>query len=81
MLPGRTPFGGHVLSHDFVEAALIRRGGWAVRMAPDLAGSFEEGPPSLTDVAVRDRRWCQGNCSTPRSCRRRGCTGSAGSIS
>lgn len=61
VLPGRTPFGGHVLSHDFVEAALIRRGGWAVRMVPDLPGSFEEGPPSLTDVAVRDRRWCQGN--------------------
>ena len=61
VLPGRTPFGGHILSHDFVEAALIRRGGWAVRMAPDLGGSFEEGPPSLTDVAVRDRRWCQGN--------------------
>ncbi|MCJ2015189.1 glucans biosynthesis glucosyltransferase MdoH [Methylobacterium sp. J-076] len=61
VLPGRTPFGGHILSHDFVEAALIRRGGWAVRMAPDLAGSYEEGPPSLTDVAVRDRRWCQGN--------------------
>lgn len=60
-LPGRTPFGGHILSHDFVEAALIRRGGWAVRMVPELAGSFEEGPPSLTDVAVRDRRWCQGN--------------------
>ncbi|MCJ2027168.1 glucans biosynthesis glucosyltransferase MdoH [Methylobacterium sp. J-067] len=61
VLRGRTPFGGHVLSHDFVEAALIRRGGWAVRMVPDLPGSFEESPPSLTDVAVRDRRWCQGN--------------------
>jgi membrane glycosyltransferase len=61
VLRGRTPFGGHILSHDFVEAALIRRGGWAVRMVPDLPGSFEEGPPSLTDVAVRDRRWCQGN--------------------
>ncbi|MFC6790114.1 glucans biosynthesis glucosyltransferase MdoH [Methylobacterium komagatae] len=61
ILPGRAPFGGHVLSHDFVEAALIRRGGWAVHMVADLPGSFEEGPPSLTDVAVRDRRWCQGN--------------------
>lgn len=61
LLPGPTPFGGHILSHDFVEAALIRRGGWAVRMVPELPGSFEEGPPSLTDVAVRDRRWCQGN--------------------
>ncbi len=60
-LRGRTPFGGHILSHDFVEAALIRRAGWAVHMAPGLGGSFEEGPPSLTDVAVRDRRWCQGN--------------------
>ena len=60
-LAGRKPFGGHILSHDFVEAALIRRGGWAVHMVPQLAGSYEEGPPSLTDLAVRDRRWCQGN--------------------
>jgi membrane glycosyltransferase len=60
-LPGRKPFGGHVLSHDFVEAALIRRAGWKVRMAPELDGSWEESPPSLVDVAVRDRRWAQGN--------------------
>lgn len=60
-LSGRKPFGGHILSHDFVEAALIRRGGWAVHMVPWLEGSYEEGPPSLTDLAVRDRRWCQGN--------------------
>lgn len=60
-LPGRRPFGGHILSHDFVEAALIRRAGWKVCMAPDLGGSWEEGPPSLVDVAVRDRRWAQGN--------------------
>ena len=46
-LPGRKPFGGHVLSHDFVEAALMRRAGWKVRMAPDLDGSWEESPPSL----------------------------------
>jgi membrane glycosyltransferase len=55
------PFGGTILSHDFVEAALIRRAGWAVHMAPRLGGSFEEAPPSLTDHAIRDRRWCQGN--------------------
>ncbi len=61
MLKGRKPFGGHVLSHDFVEAALIRRGGWKVRMATDCGGSWEESPPSLIDVAVRDRRWAQGN--------------------
>lgn len=60
-LRGRPPFGGHILSHDFVEAALMRRGGWAIHMVPALIGSFEESPPSLTDVAIRDRRWCQGN--------------------
>ncbi len=60
-LRGRKPFGGHIMSHDFVEAALLRRGGWAVHMEPALPGSYEESPPSLADVAVRDRRWCQGN--------------------
>ena len=58
---GVNPFRGHIMSHDFVEAALLRRGGWAVRMAPALSGSFEETPPSLIDMALRDRRWCQGN--------------------
>src|SRR5450631_2337456 len=60
-LKGRKPFGGHVLSHDFIEAALIRRGGWKVQMACDCGGSWEESPPSLIDVAIRDRRWAQGN--------------------
>ncbi len=60
-LRGRKPFGGHILSHDFVEAALMRRAGWALYMAPALGGSFEECPPSLLDFAARDRRWCQGN--------------------
>ena len=60
-LPGRAPFGGHILSHDFVEAALVRRAGYAVYMLPTLGGSFEESPPSLIDLAARDRRWCQGN--------------------
>jgi len=60
-LPGRKPFGGAILSHDFVEAALLRRAGWAVRMLPLLPGSHEAGPPTLPDMAVRDRRWCQGN--------------------
>jgi membrane glycosyltransferase len=60
-LSGRKPFGGHILSHDFVEAALMRRGGWAIRMVSTLGGSFEECPPSLLDFAARDRRWCQGN--------------------
>ncbi len=60
-LRGKPPFGGHVLSHDFVEAALIRRAGYAVYMLPTLGGSYEESPPSLIDVSIRDRRWCQGN--------------------
>lgn len=60
-LKGKPPFGGHILSHDFIEAALMRRGGWAIHMVPGLFGSYEESPPSLTDIAVRDRRWCQGN--------------------
>ena len=60
-LRGRKPFGGHIMSHDFIEAALMRRGGWAIHMAPTLQGSYEESPPTLSDFAARDRRWCQGN--------------------
>lgn len=61
VLPGAPPFGGHILSHDFIEAALMRRAGWRVWLLPELAGSYEESPPSLLDHAQRDRRWCQGN--------------------
>ena len=61
VLPGKKPFGGAILSHDFVEAALLRRAGWSVRMLPTLGGSWEDSPPSLLDVAARDRRWAQGN--------------------
>jgi membrane glycosyltransferase len=60
-LPGPRPWGGHIMSHDFVEAALLRRRGWAVRTRADLSGSYEEAPPTLLDTAARDRRWCQGN--------------------
>lgn len=60
-LSGSPPWGGHILSHDFVEAALLRRGGWAVVIDPTLAGTWEQSPPSLVDFAIRDRRWCQGN--------------------
>ncbi|MDM7255599.1 MAG: glucans biosynthesis glucosyltransferase MdoH, partial [Paracoccus sp. (in: a-proteobacteria)] len=60
-LPGRPPFGGAILSHDFVEAALMRRAGWKVRLDHDLRISFEGSPPTLLDMAVRERRWAQGN--------------------
>jgi membrane glycosyltransferase len=60
-LPGREPFGGEIMSHDFVEAALLRRAGWRVWLAYELKGSYEELPPTLIDYAKRDRRWCQGN--------------------
>jgi len=60
-LPGSEPFGGRILSHDFVEAALMRKAGWGVWLAPDIEGTYEEGPPTLIDSAKRDRRWCQGN--------------------
>jgi membrane glycosyltransferase len=60
-LPGRGTLSGEILSHDFVEAALMRRAGWGVWLAYDLPGSYEEMPPNLLDELKRDRRWCQGN--------------------
>jgi membrane glycosyltransferase len=60
-LQGHKPFGGHIMSHDFVEAGLLRRGGWGVHLVADLRGSYEECPPTPTEYAMRDRRWCQGN--------------------
>ena len=60
-LKGKKPFGGHIMSHDFVEAAFLRRAGWGVRLVPALEGSYEESPPTLIDHLIRDRRWCQGN--------------------
>lgn len=60
-LPGRGALSGEILSHDFVEAALMRRAGWAVWIAYDLEGSYEELPPNLLDELKRDRRWCHGN--------------------
>jgi membrane glycosyltransferase len=60
-LPGKPPRGGFIMSHDFVEAAFMRRGGWEVWLAYDLGGSYEEAPPTLLEELKRDRRWCQGN--------------------
>lgn len=60
-LPGKAPLGGHILSHDQIEAALMRRAGYEVRVIPVETGSWEENPPSLLDFTRRDLRWCQGN--------------------
>lgn len=52
---------GTVLSHDFVEAAFIRRAGYEVWLETGIEGSFEESPPSLDDELIRDKRWSKGN--------------------
>ena len=61
VLPGDPPLGGEILSHDFVEAALMKRAGWDVWFLSELGGSYEELPGNVIDYARRDRRWTQGN--------------------
>jgi membrane glycosyltransferase len=53
--------GGHVLSHDQVEAVLMRRAGYEVRVLAEEGNSFEQNPPTLIEFIRRDARWCQGN--------------------
>ena len=61
ILSGKPPLGGHVLSHDQVEATLMRKAGHEVRVLPEERGSWEENPPTMLEFAQRDVRWCQGN--------------------
>lgn len=61
VLPGKPPLGGAVMSHDQVEATLMRRAGYEVRVLPVEGGSWEENPPTMLDFAKRDLRWCLGN--------------------
>jgi membrane glycosyltransferase len=65
-LPGRGGLSGEILSHDFVEAALMRRAGYHVWLVHDLYGSYEQQPPNLLEELRRDRRWCQGNLQNVR---------------
>lgn len=60
-LPGELPLGGRFLSHDQVEAVMMRRAGYEVRVLPDEGGSWEDNPPTLPEFSRRDLRWCQGN--------------------
>jgi membrane glycosyltransferase len=61
VLSGGPPLGGHVLSHDQVEATFMRRAGYEVRVLPEEEGSWEENPPTILEFSRRDVRWCQGN--------------------
>jgi len=60
-LPGKGPLSGTILSHDQVEAVLMRRAGYEVRVLPMETGSYEANPPHLLEFIRRDLRWCQGN--------------------
>ena len=64
--PASGPLSGEVMSHDFVEAALMRRAGWKVWVADELDGSYEQVPPNLLAELQRDRRWCHGNLQNSR---------------
>ncbi|MDB5546146.1 MAG: glucan biosynthesis glucosyltransferase [Hyphomicrobiales bacterium] len=61
LLPGKPPLGGQILSHDQVEAVLMRRAGFECRVLPEESGSYEDNPPTLLEFTRRDLRWCQGN--------------------
>jgi membrane glycosyltransferase len=61
VLSGTGPLSGPILSHDQIEAVLMRRAGYEVRVLPEEMDSFEENPPHLTEFTRRDLRWCQGN--------------------
>jgi len=74
-LPGRPPLGGEILSHDFVESALMGSAGWTVWLAYDIPGSYEEPPSSLVEEMGRSRRWCQGNMQHLRLAFARGLAG------
>jgi membrane glycosyltransferase len=60
-LPRTTALGTRILSHDTIEAALMRRAGYTIWLAYDLEGTYEESPPHLPAALERDRRWCYGN--------------------
>lgn len=60
-LPLPTDAHDQILSHDQIEAVLMRRGGYHVRVVPEEYESWEENPPNLSEFIGRDLRWCRGN--------------------
>lgn len=74
VLPGSPPLGGHILSHDLPEAAMMRRAGYECRVLPVETESWEENPPTLVDFIRRDLRWCNGNMQCTRLQTMRGMT-------
>jgi len=60
-LPADGMLGGQILSHDQIEAVLMRRAGYEVRVLPVEHQSWEENPATLLEFIRRDLRWCQGN--------------------
>ncbi|MCV3272321.1 glucans biosynthesis glucosyltransferase MdoH [Roseobacter sinensis] len=61
VLPGTGPLSGDILSHDQLEAALMRKAGYEVRVMAEESESYEENPPSIADFIRRELRWCNGN--------------------
>ena len=61
VLPGKPPWGGPILSHDQIEAVLMRRAGYECRVLPIEAESYEDNPVSILDFMTREQRWCNGN--------------------
>jgi membrane glycosyltransferase len=75
VIPGEPPLGGHILSHDQIEATLMRRAGYEVRILPVEIESFEDNPPTIFDFIKRDHRWCNGNMQYWNLLRLKGITG------
>jgi membrane glycosyltransferase len=57
LLPG----GAHILSHDQIEAAMLRAAGWGIRLLAEEDGSYEANPPALPEFVRRELRWMAGN--------------------
>jgi membrane glycosyltransferase len=60
-LPKLGAIGGKILSHDTIEAALLKKEGYSTWFTTDDIKSYEEFPPTWIDLLKRDFRWCQGN--------------------